>query len=31
LQDVSNGVYFMQIETDGKRAVVKKLVVSRMY
>jgi hypothetical protein len=31
LQDVSNGVYFMQIETAGKRAVVKKLVVSRMY
>jgi hypothetical protein len=31
LQDISNGVYFMQIETAGKRAVVKKLVVSRMY
>jgi hypothetical protein len=31
LQGISNGVYFMQIETAGKRAVVKKLVVSRMY
>jgi hypothetical protein len=31
LQYISNGVYFMQIETAGKRAVVKKLVVSRMY
>jgi hypothetical protein len=31
LQDVSNGVYFMQFETAVKRAVVRKLVVSRMY
>jgi Concanavalin A-like lectin/glucanases superfamily/Secretion system C-terminal sorting domain/Domain of unknown function DUF11/CARDB len=31
LQDISNGVYFMQIETAGQRAVVRKLVVSRMY
>jgi subtilase family serine protease len=31
LQDVSNGVYFMKIETAGKRTVTKKLVVSRMY
>jgi hypothetical protein len=31
LQDVSNGVYFVKIETAGQRTVVKKLVVSRMY
>jgi hypothetical protein len=31
LQDVSNGVYFMKIESVGKRTVTKKLVVSRMY
>jgi CARDB/HYR domain/Secretion system C-terminal sorting domain/Domain of unknown function DUF11 len=31
LQDVSNGVYFLKIETAGQRTVVRKLVVSRMY
>jgi hypothetical protein len=31
LQNVSNGVYFMKIETAGQRTVVRKLVVSRMY
>jgi hypothetical protein len=31
LQEVSNGVYFMKIETAGQRTVVRKLVVSRMY
>ncbi len=31
LSEVRNGVYFLKIETAGQRAVVKKLVVSRMY
>jgi hypothetical protein len=31
LLGVSNGVYFMKIETAGQRTVVRKLVVSRMY
>jgi hypothetical protein len=31
LQEVSNGVYFMKIETAGQRTMVRKLVVSRMY
>ncbi len=31
LSDVKNGVYFLKIETAGQRAVVKKLVVSRLY
>jgi hypothetical protein len=31
LKEVSNGVYFVKIETAGQRTVVRKLVVSRMY
>jgi hypothetical protein len=31
LNEVSNGVYFMKIETAGQRTLVRKLVVNRMY
>jgi hypothetical protein len=31
LSDVNNGVYFLKIAKNGERAVVRKLIVSRMY
>jgi hypothetical protein len=31
LSDFSNGIYLVKIETEGQRAVVKRLIVSRMY
>jgi hypothetical protein len=31
LNDFSNGLYFVKMETEGQRAVVKRLIVSRMY
>jgi hypothetical protein len=31
LSDFSNGLYFVKLETEGQRAVVKRLIVSRMY